>query len=72
MKMFKNSWFWFCVFLVILFFTTYALVSIGVNKLMGDKVYGEELTVSARVEGLEVKQLPYTEQLQPAYNITKL
>lgn len=59
---------------IILFIIAYMVTGILAHSIIGDKIYGESVTVSAEVEGLQVKELPYStnEPLQPAYNITKL
>jgi len=75
MKVLNNVWFWFLLFLIALFFVTYFMLSYGIDMLMGNKVYGESLTVSASVEGLPVGP-NYQDQLtappryvQPAPNV---
>ena len=45
----------FICFLVMLFLVTYFGMSYVVNTIMGDKVYGEDVNVSAEVESLKVK-----------------
>lgn len=47
---------------------TALLLCIFIWYLDYQTAHGDELTVSARVEGLQVKALPYQGKLQPAVN----
>lgn len=63
--------------LLTVFFASYFLTALAVEMIIGDEVYGEDITITAEVVGLEVKpnfgvqnQHQYNEQ--PALNIHKL
>lgn len=43
------------ILLTTVFFATYFITGLVVDRLMGDKVYGEDVNVSAEVESLKVK-----------------
>lgn len=65
------------IVVITLFFAAYFMTGLAVNMIMGDKVYGQNIDVSARVDGLQVKdnygkQSDQFYRPQPAHNINQL
>lgn len=65
------------ILVITLFFATYFMTGLAVNMIMKDVAYGEDINVSAQVNGLQVKE-NYGKQSdqfyrpQPAHNINQL
>lgn len=53
---------------IVLFLIAYMVTGLLVHAIMGDEVYGESVTIGAKVKWIEVEELPYltTEPLQSA------
>lgn len=65
------------ILVITLFFATYFMTGLAVNMIMKDVAYGEDINVSAQVNGLQVKENygKQSDQLyrpQPAHNINQL
>jgi hypothetical protein len=55
------------VLLLAVFFGTYFLTGYAVDKILGDEVYGQDVEITAEVDGLKVK--PYFGEQKPNFKV---